>query len=189
MSRRVEADLLIRGMLSVHNLPQLGIVADKFLVYDPSTKGVRFRTAIQMLSDLGAASSSIGIDQVLANDNITTLSLTLGGLAVNGSVAFTSLNAGVLKVDINGNVYSDASSIVDITDYDYDIVGTRNGINSAFQLRSIYVPDSTRVYINGIRQTLGAGYDYDEVGPTMIQFFTPPAVDDLLTVDYKITIP
>lgn len=188
MSRRVESDLLVRGMLSVHNLPQLGVVADKFLVYDASTKDVKFRSAAQMLSDLGAASSSIGIDQVLANDNVTSLSLTLGGLAVNGAIAFTSLNAGVLKVDANGNVYSDASSIIDVTDYDYDIVGVRNGVNSAFQLRNIYVPDSTRVYINGIRQTLGAGYDYDETGPNIIQFTTPPAVDDLLTVDYKISI-
>lgn len=189
MSRRVETDLLIRGMLSVHNLPNLGIVADKFLVYDPSSKDVKFRTAIQMLSDLGAASSSIGIDQVLANDNVTNFSLTLGGLSVNGAVAFPLLNSGILKVDANGNLYSDASSIVDVTDYDYDIAGVRNGVNSAFVLRNIYVPDSTRVYINGIRQTLGSGYDYDEIYPDRIQFFTPPQVDDLLTVDYKITIP
>jgi hypothetical protein len=189
MSRRVETDLLIRGMLSVHNLPQLGIVADKFLVYDGSSKDVKFRTAIQMLSDLGAASSSIGIDEVLANDNITSLSLTLGGLAVNGPVAFPSLGSGVLRTDANGNVYADASSIVDVTDYDYDIIGLRNGINSVFILRNTFVPDSTRVYINGIRQTLGAGYDYDEILPDRIQFQTPPDANDLLTVDYKITIP
>jgi hypothetical protein len=189
MSRRVETDLLIRGMLSVHNLPQLGVVADKFLVYDPSSKDVKFRTAAQMLSDLGAASSSIGIDEVLANDNVTNLSLTLGGLAVNGAVAFTTLGSGILKVDANGNVYSDASSVIDVTDYDYDIIGLRNGINSAFILRNAYVPDSTKVYINGIRQTLGAGYDYDEILPNRIQFHTPPDTNDLLTVDYKITIP
>lgn len=189
MSRRVETDLLVRGLLSVHNLPQLGVVADKFLVYDGSSKDVKFRTASQMLSDLGAASSSIGIDQVLANDNVTSLSLTLGGLAVNGALALPSLSSGVLKVDVNGNVYSDASSIVDVTDYDYDIVGARNGINSAFILRYTFVPDTTRVYINGIRQTLGSGYDYDEIAPNRIQFHTPPDANDLLTVDYKITIP
>jgi hypothetical protein len=189
MSRRVETDLLIRGMLSVHNLPQLGVVADKFLVYDGSSKEVKFRSALQMLSDLGAASSSIGIDDVLANDNVTSLTLTLGGLSVNGAVAFPSLSSGILKVDANGNVYSDASSIVDVTDYDYDIVGTRNSINTVFLLRYPFVQDTTRVYINGIRQTLGAGYDYDEIAPNRIQFQTPPDANDLLTVDYKITIP
>jgi hypothetical protein len=142
-----------------------------------------------MLSDLGAASSSIGIDEVLANDNVTSYSLTLGGLAVNGVVAFPSLGAGVLKTDANGNVYSDASSVVDFTDYDYDITGPRNGINTAFILRNVYVPDTTKVYINGIRQTLGAGYDYEEIAPDRIQFHTPPDTNDLLTVDYKITIP
>lgn len=189
MSRRVETDLLIRGMLSVHTLPSLGGVADKFLVYDGSSNTVAYRTASEVLSDLGAAPASIGIDQVLGNDNVTSLSLTVGGLAINGAFALPAFSEGFLKVDANGNVISDATQTIDVTDYDYDIVGAKNGSNTIFTLRYPYNPDTTKVYINGVRLTLGAGYDYDERGGNQIEIFTAPEIDDLLIVDYKITIP
>lgn len=189
MSRKFETDILVRGELAVHSIPAQGTVAAKFLTLDSASAIVSYRTAAQLLSDIGAASASITLEDVLLNGNITMQSMTVGGLAVNGAFALPTLSEGVLKVDANGNVYSDATQLVDITDYDYDLIGPKDGVNQIFTTRYNFVLDTTRVFINGIRLTLGAGYDYDEVAPNQIQIFDPPVSGDLITVDYKITIP
>lgn len=135
------------------------------------------------------AAVTITLEDVLQNGNVTTQSMTVGGLAVNGPFALSNLSQGVLKVDANGNVFSDPTQLLDISDYDYDITGVRNGVNKIFKLRYTYAPESTRVYLNGIRLTLGAAYDYDEYSADEIEFTLAPESDDMITVDYKITIP
>jgi len=70
------------------------------------------------------------------------------------------------------------------TDYDYDITGTKNGTNKVFTLSSTFVSGTTRVFVNGIRYTRGAGYDYVETGTNQITFTNAPDAGDLITVDY-----
>lgn len=135
------------------------------------------------------AAVTLTLEDVLLNGNVTTQSMTVGGLAVNGPFALSNFSQGVLKVDANGNVFSDPTQLLDITDYDYDITGVKNGVNKVFKLRYAYTPESTRVYLNGIRLTLGANYDYDEYSADEIEFSLAPESDDMITVDYKITIP
>jgi hypothetical protein len=139
------------------------------------------------------AAVTITLEDVLQNGNVTTQSMTVGGLAVNGPFALFNPSSfslqGVLKIDANGNVFSDPTQLLDISDYDYDITGVRNGVNKVFKLRYPYAPETTRVYLNGIRLTLGAAYDYDEYSADEIEFMLAPESDDMITVDYKITIP
>ena len=170
-------------------MPAQASAASKFLTLDAAVATVKYRTAAQMLTDIGAAAATITLDDVLSNGNISTESITVGGLAVNGSVAFPNIAGGVLKIDANGNVFSDAAQVVDITDYNYDVVGLRNGVNKVYKLRFNYVDNSTRVFLNGVRLTLGSQYDYDEVSPDEIELAFPLLNDDLIVVDYKVNIP
>ena len=135
------------------------------------------------------AAVTLTLEDVLLNGNVTTQSMTVGGIAVNGTLALPNLPQGILKVDANGNVFSDPAQLLDITDYDYDVTGVKDGVNTVFKLRYAYTPESTRVYLNGIRLTLGAAYDYDEFSSDEIEIFIAPESDDLITVDYKITVP
>lgn len=82
-----------------------------------------------------------------------------------------------------GNVFSD------ITDYNYDVVGLRNGVNKVYKLRFNYVDNSTKVFLNGVRLTLGSQYDYDEISNDEIELAFPLLSDDLIVVDYKVNIP
>jgi hypothetical protein len=138
------------------------------------------------------AAVTITLEDVLQNGNVTTQSITVGGLTVNGPFVLSNFFQGILKVDTNGNVFSDSmhpSVSMDETDYNYNITGARNGVNKVFKLRNVYVVESTRVYLNGVRLTLGANYDYNEYSSDEIQFSLAPESDDMITVDYKITIP
>lgn len=138
------------------------------------------------------AAVTITLEDVLQNGNVTTQSITVGGLTVNGPFVLSNFFQGILKVDTNGNVFSDSmhpSVSTDATDYNYNITGARNGVNKVFKLRNVYVVESTRVYLNGVRLTLGANYDYNEYSSDEIQFSLAPESDDMITVDYKITIP
>lgn len=170
-------------------MPAQASTASKFLTLDAAVATVKYRTAAQMLTDIGAAAATITLDDVLSNGNISTESITVGGLAVNGPIALPNFSSGILKVDLNGNVFSDATQVVDITDYNYDVVGLRNGVNKVFKLRYDYVENSTKVFLNGVRLTLGTGYDYDEVSPDEIELAFPLLNDDLIVVDYKVSIP
>lgn len=76
------------------------------------------------------------------------------------------------------------SSSNSITDYDFDITGVRNGSNQYFNLRYNYLSGKTRVYVNGMRLTPGASYDYEETGTNQIKIIIPPESNDLITVDY-----
>lgn len=70
------------------------------------------------------------------------------------------------------------------TDYVYDIIGDIDGINTTFYTQFNYSPGTTKVYVNGLRYTLGTGYDYEELGFGTINFTTPPEAGDLIIIEY-----
>lgn len=77
-----------------------------------------------------------------------------------------------------------------VTDYDYDIQGTRDGFNQTFTTSVSYVPGTTRVYLNGHRQTpdkhgLQTLYDYFESGENAITFHFIIRATDVLIIEYK----
>lgn len=60
--------------------------------------------------------------------------------------------------------------------------GTVDGANPVFTVTDPFAPNSTRVYLNGIRQIIGA--DYTETGPNEITFGDAPQSGDGLIIDY-----
>lgn len=79
---------------------------------------------------------------------------------------------------------SKSSAQIHVTDYDNNIIGLRDSSNKLFTLSSNFVTNSTRVYVNGLRYTKGASYDYVENGNNQITFSLAPDNGDLIVVDY-----
>lgn len=83
-----------------------------------------------------------------------------------------------------------ASESSPATDYDYNITGTRDGNNRTFSTSDNFVPGSTRLYLNGLRQTqdkngLEAQYDYFESAANSITFHFGINAGDLLVIEYQ----
>jgi hypothetical protein len=73
-----------------------------------------------------------------------------------------------------------------IIDYDYNIVGVRDGTNTNFSTTSNFKTNSTRVYLNGVRLTRGVGYDYVELSSNQISIDAyAPLASDRLIIEYE----
>lgn len=72
--------------------------------------------------------------------------------------------------------------IVTLEVYNEFPTGVIDGINTVYTTVNDFEPDTTRLYLNGIRQRLGA--DYLETGLNEITFDEPPVVLDGLIIDY-----
>lgn len=71
------------------------------------------------------------------------------------------------------------------TDYDYNITGIKNGLNTNFSTSSNFVTGTTKVYLNGLRLTMGVGYDYIEVSNNQITLDYSPVASDRLIIEYE----
>lgn len=71
-------------------------------------------------------------------------------------------------------------------DYDYNIVGVKNGSNVVFTSSANFVLTTTRVYLNGVRLTRGVGYDYVETGTNQITFASAPQPTDQIIIEYQL---
>lgn len=71
-------------------------------------------------------------------------------------------------------------------DYDYNIVGLKNGSNVVFTSSANFVLTTTRVYLNGVRLTRGVGYDYVETGTNQITLANAPNPTDQLIIEYQL---
>ena len=102
-----------------------------------------------------------------------------------------TITNGVLGTDSTGLVIPLTPNVHYATplrsDYDYNITGLRNSVNTVFTLSANFIVGSTRVFLNGLRLTPGINYDYVETAPNQITFTNPPDNGDLITVDYLTT--
>jgi len=73
----------------------------------------------------------------------------------------------------------------DVIDYNYSITRDPGVDTIAFFLTREYISGSTKVYINGVRQTRGNFYDYREGTSNIIIMNYTITEEDLITVDYK----
>jgi hypothetical protein len=71
-------------------------------------------------------------------------------------------------------------------DYDYNITGIKNGVNTNFNTSFNFVIGTTRVFLNGQRLTRGVGYDYVEAGISQISLVYAPVPSDQLIIEYQI---
>lgn len=100
---------------------------------------------------------------------------------------FLVSDGGIIKYRTGAQLLSDIGGIstaIFQSDYDENITGSRNSINKVFTLSANYVAGTTRVFINGIRLTPGASYDYTESAANQITFTNAPDAGDLIVVDY-----
>ena len=122
--------------------------------------------------------------------------LAKAGLIVDGSTTlndvpnaivdtdkFLVIDSGVVKYRSGAQLMSDVQAQLQ-SDYDFNITGNRNSANKTFTLSAAYVLGTTRVFVNGLRYTPGASYDYIEIESNQITFTNAPDPGDLITVDY-----
>jgi hypothetical protein len=126
------------------------------------------------------------LTQILAKAGITVDgTATLNNLA-NASTdtdKFLVSDSGVIKYRTGAQLMSDLMDRMQ-SDYDFNIGGTKNSVNKTFVLSANYIAGTTKVYMNGIRLTPGAEYDYVEAGTNQITFTNAPDPGDLIVVDY-----
>jgi hypothetical protein len=73
-----------------------------------------------------------------------------------------------------------------VIDYDYNIIGVKDGSNVLFTTSATFIVTKTRVYLNGQRLTRGVGYDYVETGTNQITFAAAPVPSDQIIIEYEI---
>lgn len=69
--------------------------------------------------------------------------------------------------------------------FNQDLIGVIDGVNRSFTINGTYLSNTTRVYLNGIRQRIGPDNDYIEVNNNEIRFTTAPYPDSVLLIDYS----
>lgn len=62
--------------------------------------------------------------------------------------------------------------------------GAQDGTNKNFTTYYSYKPGTTKLYLNGVRQREGIGYDYIEAGGNLITTNISPLSIDIMIVDY-----
>lgn len=121
-------------------------------------------------------------------NSIMTESISL--ITVAGSVNATSFiksggtSSQFLKADGSVDTTTYLASGSFISDYNSAITGLRNSINKEYTLTQNYQSGTTKVYVNGVRYSPGAGNDYTETLPNKITFTNAPDNGDLILVDY-----
>ena len=126
------------------------------------------------------------LSNILAKAGITvdgTATLNSVTNAATDTDKFLVVDAGVVKYRTGAQLMSDIIDRMQ-SDYDANITGTRNSVNKIFTLSQSFISGTTRVFVNGIRYTPGASYDYVETGTNQITFTNAPDSGDLITVDY-----
>jgi hypothetical protein len=62
--------------------------------------------------------------------------------------------------------------------------GPVDGANRVFSTFRDFVSGTTRLYLNGLRQSRGTAEDYVESSSSSVTFVRAPRVDDKLIIDY-----
>jgi hypothetical protein len=86
------------------------------------------------------------------------------------------LTGDILSVDYNRSTALEVSNETP--------AGAIDGINRTFTVTFDYLPNSTKLYINGVREKPG-GISYIEVAPRTIVTNEPPNIGDILSIDYE----
>jgi hypothetical protein len=143
------------------------------------------KVTLQIISEFVQANltnvvTSVGVS-VPTGFSVTNSPVTNVGTIVIGFAAGYSLPTTAKQTEWD-NAYLYVSG--QRTDYDYNIIGVKDGINNIFVTTNNFVAGSTKIYRNGLRMTRGVGYDYNETGANQITFTQAPDSGDLLIIDY-----
>jgi len=141
----------------------------------------------------------------IVGSSATTRFNSDGSLNIGGTVTATTLASGadklvlasatgVLSAVTIGTGLSYSAGILTATgtltsasfqtDYDDAVTGLRNSVNTVYTTSQNFVSGSTRVFVNGVRQSRGGIYDYTETAANQITFNYAPDNGDLIVIDY-----
>jgi hypothetical protein len=138
---------------------------------------------------LAKFSSSTNLVNSIVSESGTVLTVA-GSVSATSSVTATSfIKSGGTSTQFlmaDGSVTTSTFLVSGsfISDYDNAITGLRNSSNKVFTLTQNYQTGTTKVYVNGIRYSPGAGNDYTESSSNQITFTNAPDAGDLILVDY-----
>jgi len=62
------------------------------------------------------------------------------------------------------------------------VIEPMDGVNKVFTLNNNFIANSTRVFLNSLRLTIGN--DYNELEPNQLEFVDAPLLGDTIIVDY-----
>jgi hypothetical protein len=176
---------------------QAGVVqtlvqANNIYTSDGSLAGIRTLTLNGNYLDIVGSSS-------------TTRFNSDGSLNIGGTVTATTLASGSDKLVIasatgvlstatigsglsySGGILTATGTLTSAsfqTDYDDTVTGLRNSVNTVYTTSQNFVSGSTRVFVNGVRQSRGGSYDYTETAANQITFNYAPDSGDLIVIDY-----
>lgn len=113
---------------------------------------------------------------------------TRGKVRTDGTENALVITANVLPLPTGAATESTLQDILDALDI-YVIgetpSGVVDGMNDTFTTFFTFKPGTTHLYLNGIRQKEGVGFDYvEEVDNQTITFATAPILGDTLLIDY-----
>ena len=146
---------------------------------------VEYGTGSSTSTGGGGSGSVTSVSVVTANGFAGTVATSTSTPAITISTTITGIlkgNGTSISAAVSGTDYINSTNLT--TDYDSAITGSRNSTNTTFTLSSNFVSGTTKVFVNGLRYTRGAGYDYTESSTNQIIFTNPPDSGDLLIVEY-----
>lgn len=128
-----------------------------------------------------SGSASIGSSSFWTNKGDIAVAVTTGSAIPHG----IGTDAQVLSVDLSqpdGVKWVDSGAISFINNEDHS--SECNGVDTDFFVVEFYHPNTTHVYLNGLRQRLGVQYNENADGYT-VAFVTAPLTGDELVIDYQ----
>jgi len=152
---------------------------------------------IQLDTNSGLSVSSAGLKHAFSGSTITA---DASGLKLNTAVGSNLASATVLLGNASG-VATATTLSGDATISNTGVVtvnaikpanfitsespsGNRDGVNATFTLSNTPIPNSERLYYNGVRLIRGVGEDYTISGATITMLSYIPLSGDKLVVDY-----
>ena len=161
------------------------ILAGDYLTKTGNTLSVNLGNGLEGVSNNIAVKAADATLTVSAAGVKLSALLSANVLIGNGSDVAT---ANPLSGDVtmtNTGVVSVAATIAKYANFIYGEVptGAINGANAAFALANTPQSGTVRVYLNGVRQQVGAGNDYTISGGT-VTFNGAPTTGDIVLVDY-----
>lgn len=127
-------------------------------------KAVRLRRIVESLRTIDIPNPVV--NQIVAGSNVTIS--PVGG-------------TGVVTINSSGTIGAQF-----VIDYDYNITGAKDNVNTNYNTSQAFLVNTTRVFLNGQRLTRGVGYDYVEAGLIQVTMALPPAPTDQLIIEYQI---
>lgn len=146
-----------------------------------------FPVNYNILQDIESPTIPIGYKNTLKSETNQVVTI-VAGLNVNLITKTDSLLNGpgeekiIQKIDANKWILTGGAPVPE-GDIFYGVDGAINGVNKIFTVTKPFMTNKSKVYLNGVRQFLGLGADYTELGNATIEFTSAPVTNDRIIVE------